>query len=73
MPRDFGEEWQALVRQRDEALARSRLIQAEIADVLRRRQPPSRQLLREADAVASELAAARARVREFLRRVGAVE
>ena len=68
---DWEEEWQSLVRVRDEALERSRHLQAEITASFRRRQPPSMQLLRAAEAAESELATLRTRLRDFLRQLGA--
>jgi hypothetical protein len=71
MPQDWEEEWHALLRRRDEALARARHIQAEISASFRRRQPPPMQLLRAADAAEGDLAAIRATLRDFLRQLGA--
>ena len=71
MPQDWEEEWHALLQRRDEALARSRLIQAEISASFRRRQPPPMQLLRAADAAEGDLAAIKATLRDFLRQLGA--
>ncbi|HXY99640.1 MAG TPA: hypothetical protein VEI03_06540 [Stellaceae bacterium] len=70
MRQGWDEEWQALLRWQDEALARARGIQAEIGAVLRRREAPPMQLLRAADRAESELAEARARLKEFLRQAG---
>jgi hypothetical protein len=71
MPQGWEQEWQALVRWRDEALARSRHIQAEITAVLRRREPPPMQLLRAADAAEGDLNLVKARLKDFLRHLGA--
>ena len=71
MPQDWEEEWHALLQRRDEALARARLIQAEISASFRRRQPPPMQLLRAADAAEGDLAAIKATLRDFLRQLGA--
>jgi hypothetical protein len=71
MPQGWEQEWQALVRWRDEATARSRHIQAEITAVLRRREPPPMQLLRAADAAEGDLNLVRARLKDFLRHLGA--
>ncbi len=70
MPQVWEEEWQALMRWRDDAVVRARVIQAEITAVLRRREPPPMQLLRAADAAEGELAQARARLKDFLRQLG---
>jgi hypothetical protein len=67
---DWEEEWQALLRSRDEALARSRGLQEEITAFFRRRQPPPMQLMRTADVAERELAAVKARLRDFLRHLG---
>jgi hypothetical protein len=61
------EEWQSLLRERDQALARAQRLQDEITDSIRRRQPPLMRLMREADAAEAELAQIRARMRDFLR------
>jgi hypothetical protein len=66
MRQHWEDEWQALVRERDAALARSQRIQDEITDSIRRRQPPPMRLMRAADAAEAELAAIRARIRDFL-------
>jgi hypothetical protein len=71
VPQHRQDEWQVLVRLRDEALARARHFQDEITASIRRRQPPPMQLLRAADAAEGELAAAREQLRLFLRRLGA--
>jgi hypothetical protein len=70
MRQRWEDEWQALVRERDAAQARSQRIQDEITDSLRRRQPPAMRLMRAADAAEAELAAIRVRVRDFLRQIG---
>jgi hypothetical protein len=67
---ELEEEWQALLRSRDEAQARSRGLQEEISAFFRRRQPPPMQLMREADAAGRELAAVKARLRDVLRHLG---
>lgn len=59
-----------MVRRRDQALARSRAIQAEISASLRRRQPPPMELLREAERAEDDLAELKARLRDFLGRLG---
>jgi len=66
----WEEEWEALLRWRDEALARSRQLQSEISAALRRRQPPPMQLLRAADAAEGDLNLVKARLRAFLRDLG---
>jgi ABC-type transporter Mla subunit MlaD len=71
MPQDWHAEWDALLRRRDEAVVRARLLQAEISAALRRREPPARQLLRAADAAEGDLASARAQLKEFLRQLAA--
>jgi hypothetical protein len=71
MPQSWEEEWQALVRWRDQALARSRQIQAEITATLRRREPPPLQLLRAADAAEGDLNQVKARLKDFLHHLGA--
>jgi hypothetical protein len=71
MPQGWEEDWQALVRRRDEALERSRLIQDEITAFFRRRQAPPMQLMRAAEAANGEVDAIRARLRDFLRHIGA--
>lgn len=68
--RDWQEEWQQLLRQRDTALARSRALQAEISAVFRRRQPPPMELMRAAEQAEGDIAAVKERLRELLRRVG---
>ncbi|MGO8919034.1 MAG: hypothetical protein ACLQJR_24295 [Stellaceae bacterium] len=70
MPQSWEDEWQALVRWRDEAVVRSRVIQAEITAVLRRREPPPMQLLRAADLAEGEVTQAKARLKDFLRQLG---
>ena len=72
MQQRWQDEWEALARLRDEAVERSRRIQDEITGFFRRRQPPPMQLMRAADAAEGELAAIRARLRDFLRHIGAV-
>jgi len=67
---DWQDEWQALLRSRDEALARSRGFQEEITAFFRRRQPPPMQLMRTADVAEGELNAVKARLRDFLRHLG---
>ena len=67
---DWQDEWQALLRSRDEALARSRGFQEEITAFFRRRQPPPMQLMRAADVAEGELNAVKARLRYFLRHLG---
>ncbi len=67
---DWQDEWQALLRSRDEALARSRGFQEEITAFFRRRQPPPMQLMRAADVAEGELNAVKARLRDFLRHLG---
>jgi hypothetical protein len=67
---EWEEEWQALLRLRDEALARSRGLQDEISAFFRRRQPPPMQLMRAADVAERELTDAKSRLREFLRHLG---
>lgn len=70
MPQQAWEqEWEALVRWRDDALARSRQLQTEISAALRRRQPPAMQLLRAADAAETNLNLAKARLKAFLRQI----
>jgi hypothetical protein len=70
MPDGWEEEWRTLTRWRDEALARLHGIQAEITASIRRRQPPPMKLLRAADEATGELAAAKAKLRQFLRQTG---
>jgi hypothetical protein len=70
MAQPWEEEWQELLRGRDEALARTRLIQAEITAALRRRQPPPMHLLRAAELAEGELAQAKARLKSFLNHLG---
>lgn len=67
---NWQEEWQLLLRRRDTVMAQARELQAEISAVLRRRQPPPRELLRAAERTEGELAALKARLRDVLRRVG---
>jgi hypothetical protein len=69
MRQHWEDEWQALVRERDAAQARSQRIQDEITDSIRRRQPPAMRLMRAADAAEAELAAIRARCRDFLQQL----
>jgi len=71
MPQGWEQEWEALARRRDEAAERSRRLQGEITAFFRRRQPPPMQLMRAAEAAEGELAAIRARLRDFLRHIGA--
>jgi hypothetical protein len=66
----WQDDWQALVRRRDQALARSRAIQAAITDVLRRRQAPPMELLREAERAEDELAMLKQQLRGVLQRLG---
>lgn len=66
MRQHWEEEWQALLRERDAALARSQRIQEQITDSIRRRRPPPMQLMRAADSAESELTAIRTRIRDFL-------
>ena len=66
----WEQEWEALVRRRDEALAHARQLQAEISAVLRRREPPAMQLLRAADAAETDLNLATARLKTFLSQRG---
>lgn len=66
----WQEEWQALLRRRDAVLERSRALQHEIREVLRRREALPMDLLRSAERTDAELAALRARLKEFLRRIG---
>ena len=70
MPQEWEEDWQALLRVRDEALARSRGLQDEISAFFRRRQPPPMQLMKAADIAERELTAAKTRLRDFLRHLG---
>ncbi len=70
MAQGWEQDWQSMLRRRDAALARSREIQAEIAALLRRRQPPPMELLREAERAEGDLAELKARLRDFLRRLG---
>lgn len=70
MPQGWEQEWEALLRWRDQALARSRRIQAEITAALRRRQPPPTQLLRAADAAEGDLDLVKARLKDFLHHLG---
>ncbi|HWI28895.1 MAG TPA: hypothetical protein VN668_18105 [Stellaceae bacterium] len=66
----WQEEWQALLRRRDAVLERSRALQHEIREVLRRREALPMDLLRSAERTDGELAALRARLKEFLGRIG---
>jgi hypothetical protein len=66
----WEEDWQTLLRSRDEALARTRVLQDEITAFFRRRQPPPMQLMRAADVAEGELAATKARLRDFLHTLG---
>jgi hypothetical protein len=68
--RNWRQEWQELLRWRDLAQARSHEIQAEITAVLRRRQPLPMELMREAERAAGDVAAVKARLRDFLHRLG---
>jgi hypothetical protein len=70
MAQAWEEEWQALMRWRDEAVFRAQVIQTEITATLRRREPPPMQLLRAADLAEGDLAQARSRLKEFLRQLG---
>ncbi len=70
MPQGWEDEWQELLRWRDAALARARQFQEEVTAAIRRREPPPMQLLRAADRAEDDLAAAKARLRDFLRQVG---
>jgi hypothetical protein len=70
MQHEWKEEWQALVRYRDEVLERSRHIQDEISAFFRRRQAPPMQLLRGAEMLEGELATIKARLRDFLHQLG---
>ncbi len=70
MQQRWEEDWQALLRLRDDAVARSRVLQDEISAFFRRRQPPPMRLMRAADAAEGEVAAAKARLRDFLRHLG---
>ena len=70
MRQRWEEDWQALLQSRDDALARSRVLQNEISAFFRRRQPPPMQLMRAADAAEGEVAAVKARLRDFLRHLG---
>ncbi|HEX7969005.1 MAG TPA: hypothetical protein VF502_12370 [Stellaceae bacterium] len=70
MRQRWEEEWQGLLRSRDEALARSRVLQEEISSFFRRRQPPPMQLMRAADAAEGDVTAVKARLRDFLRHLG---
>jgi hypothetical protein len=71
MAQGWEDEWQALVRWRDQVLTRSRQIQAEITATLRRREPPPPPLLRAADAAEGELNQVKARLKDFLHHLGA--
>jgi hypothetical protein len=66
MRQQWEEEWHALLRERDAAQARAQSIQDEITQSIRRRRPPPMQLMRAADAAEAEVAAIRARIRDFL-------
>jgi hypothetical protein len=66
----WQDEWQRLVRRRDAAVERSRAIQAAITDVLRRRQPPPMELLREAERAEDEITTLKTQLRAVLRQLG---
>jgi hypothetical protein len=66
----WQEEWQVVLRRRDSVLDRSRALQNQIREVLRRREALPMDLLREAERVDGELAALKARLREILHRLG---
>lgn len=68
--RNWQQEWRDLLRWRDVVLARSGELQAEITAVLRRRQPLPMELMREAERAAGDVAAVKARLRDFLHRLG---
>lgn len=70
MQQDWEEEWQSLLRHRDRVLERARAIQAEITAVFRRKQSPTMELLRAADTAEGELAAVKARLKDFLHQLG---
>ena len=70
MSQQWQEEWQALLRWRDDAVARTCEIQAEITAAIRRRQPLPMHLLRAAEMAEGELAQAKARLRQFLHHLG---
>lgn len=70
MRHSWDDEWQALLRSRDEALDRARRVQAEIGAALRRREPPPMRLLRAADLAEGEVARAKARLKDFLGQAG---
>ena len=70
MRQGWQDDWQDLMRSRDDALARSRVLQNEISGFFRRRQPPPMQLMRAVDAAEGEVAAVKARLRDFLRHLG---
>ncbi len=70
MRQGWEREWQELLRLRDDALQRSCRIRQEISESIRRRQPPAMTLMRAADAAQGEIAAARARLHDFLRESG---
>jgi hypothetical protein len=70
MRHGWEQEWQELLRLRDDALQRSCRIRQEISDSIRRRQPPAMKLMRAADAAQGEIAAVRARLQDFLRESG---
>lgn len=65
--RDWEGEWTEIMQRKGEAMERSQRFQAEVVACFRRRRPPPMQLLREADKVAAELAALKAREEDFLR------
>ena len=62
----WEDEWQTLMRRRDEALARTQHIQEAIAAVIRQRQPLPMQLLRAADVAEGDLNQVKARLKDFL-------
>ncbi len=66
----WEDEWQALLRGRDDAVARTRELQAEITAAIRRREPLPMHLLRAAELAEGELAQAKARLRDFLHHLG---
>jgi hypothetical protein len=70
IPQSWEQDWQSMVRRRDAALARSRELQAAITASLRRRQPPPMELLREAERAEDDLNELKARLRDFLGRLG---
>lgn len=67
MRQHWEDEWQALLRERDAAMARSQRIKDEITASFRRRRPPPMQLMRAADAAEADVVAIRERLRGFLR------